>query len=205
MPPAEDIQRYLTGAWRMMTGRAEGLDLLDISSDGFWNSFFAMVLAAPVLVVGWVAYANELALATDGLASRGGIVLRLAIADIAAWVVPIAGLAVVAGPAGIGDRFVHYVVASNWGSAITVWLMLPPSLIELAGIDRANGTVSLLALALFGVALVLTWRLTNVALQKGAGPATFLFSGMLFAAIFVLYSVQSLLGVLPDFSSQGAM
>ncbi len=199
MPPTEQIQQYLTGAWRMMMGQAEGLDLLDISSDGFWNSFYSLVLAAPVLGVGWVAYANDLALSSDDLIVRASIVLRLAFADLAAWLVPIAALAVIAGPVGIGDRFVHYVIASNWGSVITVWLMLPPSLFQLTGFGR-NDSVGLLAIALFVIALVLTWRLTNAALQKGAGPATMLFFGMLFGSIFVLYSTQSLLGVLPDFT-----
>ncbi len=179
-------------------GRADGIGLLDISSDGFWNSFFAIVIAAPVLVVGWVAYANDIATPDIDLVSRIGIVLRLGMADMAAWLLPIAGLAAVAGPAGIGDRFVHYVVASNWGSAITVWLMLPPSLMDLSGIEGIEDFVALLSLGLFAVALVLSWRLTNAALQRGPGPATLLFSGMLITSIFVLYSAQSLLGVLPE-------
>ena len=40
-PPAS-----LTGAWRLMLGKADGLRLLDLSADGFWNSFFAIVVAA---------------------------------------------------------------------------------------------------------------------------------------------------------------
>ncbi|MEZ5811789.1 MAG: transporter [Rhizobiaceae bacterium] len=196
MPPAEEVQQYLLGAWRMMLGRVDGLDLLDISSDGFWNSFFAIVLATPVLVVGWVGYANECALPTDGLAWRIGIVARLALADLAAWLVPIACLAAVVGRTGLGDRFVHYVVASNWGSVITIWLMLPPSLMELVGAG-GNEVVGPMYLVLMVVALVLGWRLTNAALQKGPGLATALFSAMLVAAIFSLYTMQSLLGVLP--------
>ena len=47
MPSAENIQLYLTGAWRMMMGKADGLRLLDLSVDGFWNSFFAIVIALP--------------------------------------------------------------------------------------------------------------------------------------------------------------
>ena len=54
MPSVEDIQQYLTGAWRMMMGKPDGLRLLDISADGFWNSFFAIVVALPALIVGWV-------------------------------------------------------------------------------------------------------------------------------------------------------
>ena len=56
----DEIQRYLTGAWRMMMGKADGLRLLDLSADGFWNSFFAIVVALPALIVGWVGVANEI-------------------------------------------------------------------------------------------------------------------------------------------------
>ena len=50
---------------------------------------------------------------------------------LSVWVLPLVGLALVAPRAGIGGRFVHYVVASNWASAIIAWLMLPAALIRL--------------------------------------------------------------------------
>ena len=59
MPSAEEIQQYLTGAWRMMMGKPDGLRLLDLSADGFWNSFFAIIVALPALFVGWVGVAND--------------------------------------------------------------------------------------------------------------------------------------------------
>jgi hypothetical protein len=71
MPPAEDIQQFLTGAWRLMMGKPDGIRLLDISADGFWNSFFAIVISLPALVVGWVAIANELSQNPDIAGGRG--------------------------------------------------------------------------------------------------------------------------------------
>ena len=50
MPSANEIQAGLTGAWRMMLGRSDGIGLLDLSADGFWNSFFAMIVALPPLL-----------------------------------------------------------------------------------------------------------------------------------------------------------
>ena len=38
----------------------DGLRLLDLSVDGFWNSFFAIVIALPPLAVSWVGAANDL-------------------------------------------------------------------------------------------------------------------------------------------------
>ncbi|WP_028034013.1 hypothetical protein [Chelativorans sp. J32] len=193
MPTGAEIQQYFTGVWQMMMGRADGLKLLDLSADGFWNSFFAIVVALPPLIVGWVAFTNsipEAELFTTG--ARFGLVCRLFLTDIGSWVLPLAFLAAFAKPVGISDRFVHYVVASNWASALFAWVMLVPGFLRLfvpdAG-ELANG----ISLILFLATLALSWRLTVVALGKGAAIGTAVFFGMLVASITTLFALQSLL------------
>lgn len=131
MPSTEEIQRYLAGSWRLMMGKADGLKAMDISADGFWDSFFAIVVALPALIVGWVSYANDISGPSSQFGERLSFVLRLATADVVAWVLPLALLAAVAPRVGIGDRFVHYVIASNWAAALLIWLMLPPVALKL--------------------------------------------------------------------------
>jgi len=194
MPPADDIQRQMLGAWRMMTGRRDGMRLLDLSVDGFWNSFFAIIVAAPVLIAGWAPMAGELAGSDASFGARSLYMLRLALVDIGAWVLPIAGLAAVAGLAGIRDRFVHYVVASNWGSAVLAWFMLPAVLLRLFAPGAAD-LAAAISLGIFLACLVLLWRLTNAAIDRGAGVATGVFAGMLIASILTLLALQDVLGV----------
>ena len=194
MPPAEDIQQYLTGAWRLMMGKPDGIRLLDISADGFWNSFFAIVISLPALVVGWVAVANELSQDPDVASGRFSIFLRLGLVDIGAWVLPLAALALVAKPAGIGGRFVHYVVATNWGSALIVWSMLPPALLRLF-FPAASDTASAISLVLFAISMVLSWRLTNAALGRGPSIASAVFAGMFAVSLAVLFALQALFGL----------
>ena len=167
MPSVEDIQQYMTGAWRLMLGKPDGMRLLDISVDGFWNSFFAIIVALPALAASWIAVANDITELAD-MGSRLSIVLRFAVVDIGAWVLPLGALALVARPAGIADRLVHYVVATNWGSALLVWLMLPPALLKLF-FPAAQDVSAALSLLLFLASMVLSWRLTNAAIGKGAG------------------------------------
>lgn len=157
MPPAEAIQDYLTGAWLLMTGRRDGLGRLDLSADGFWNSFFAIVVALPALIVGWVEVANGLG--GESFAMRLSVVLRMAAVDLLSWILPIVLLALVARPLGIAHRFVPYVVATNWGSALFVWMMLPPAILDLF-LPGAKDVSALLSLLLFVATLVLSWRLT---------------------------------------------
>jgi hypothetical protein len=190
---SDEIQAALSGAWRLMLGKADGLRLLDLSADGFWNSFFAIVVALPAMIVSWVGIANEIG-DPDAVAARFGLVLRLGTIDVATWVLPLVGLAVIAPRAGIGTRFVHYVVASNWASAIVAWIMLPAALVRLF-IPSAGQAAGLLSLALFILTMVMIWRMTNAAIGKGAAVGTAVFVGMFIGSLAVLFALQSLLGV----------
>lgn len=197
MLSADETYASLAGAWRLMFGKADGLRLLDLSADGFWNSFFAIIVAAPALIVGWVGIANEIG-DPNAFAGRLGMLIRLATVDIGSWVLPLVALALVAPRAGIGGRFVHYVVASNWTSAIIAWLMLPSALLRLflPSTNEVNGSLSLV---LFALSMVLTWRMTNAVIGKGAAVGTAVFVGMFVASLMVLFGLQALLGIsIPD-------
>lgn len=194
MPPADEIQRSLFGAWRMMLGRADGLHMLDLTIDGFWNSFFAVIIALPALIVGWVEVANQQAIFYGEGTERLSLVARFAIVDLGAWVLPLAGLAFAARRAGIGDRFVHYVVASNWASAIIIWMMLPPQILRMMLPDTEQ-LATLLSLVLFLLTLFFLWRVTNLAIGKGPAMATAVFCGMFVTSLAVLFGLQALLGL----------
>jgi hypothetical protein len=194
MPSSGEIQQYLTGAWRMMIGKADGLRLLDLTVDGFWNSFFAIVIALPALVVGWVAAANELSQIAGISGSKLSIVVRLAVIDLAAWILPLVALAAVASRAGLADRFVNLVVAGNWATALIVWIMLPPSLLGLLWPDASDAS-AIVSLVLFILTIVLSWRMTNVAIGRGPGVATAVFAGMFLVSLAVLFFLQSAFGL----------
>ncbi|MGS1095231.1 transporter [Aquamicrobium terrae] len=193
MLSADEIQTSLAGAWRLMMGKPDGLRLLDLSAEGFWNSFQALLVAVPALVVGWVGVANEIG---DPLivSGRFSMVVRLALVDLGSWVLPLVALALVAPYAGIGNRFVHYVVASNWASAIIAWMLLPSALMRLF-MPSAGEAATLVALLLFIASLVLGWRMTNAAIGKGPAVGSAVFAGMFATSLVVLFSLQSLLGI----------
>ena len=196
MPSFEQVQQYLTGAARLMLGKSDGLRMLDFSAYGFWISFFAMVVALPALMIGWVGLANELEQMPGAIGGRFSILLRIALIDFASWTVPLVLLALVITRTPIADRFARIVVAGNWGSAVIVWFMLPAPLLRLV-YPAAEGAASTLSLILFAVSLLLTWRLTNLAVGKGPAAATAVFVGMFVSSIAVLVFLQSALGLSP--------
>ncbi|MER9423317.1 transporter [Mesorhizobium sp. M0317] len=193
MLSVDETSSSLNGAWRLMLGKADGLRLLDLSADGFWNSFFSIVVAAPAMIVGWVGTANEIG-DPNAFAGRLGMLIRLATVDLGSWLLPLVVLALVASRAGIGDRFVHYVVASNWASAITAWMLLPSALIRLF-LPSGNPVAELVWLVLVVLSLVLTWRMTNAAIGKGAAVGSAVFAGMLVVSLAVLFGLVALLGI----------
>lgn len=194
MPPADDIERYLVGAWRLMTGRRDGLGLLDISADGFWNSFFAIVIALPPLIVGWVGTAKELGADPAAPVGPFSYLLRLAVVDLGTWILPLVALAFAAPLAGIRDRFVQYVVAFNWGSAILAWLVLPAALLKLL-LTSSSALFLTVSFGLFALSMVLTWRLTNVVIARGPAMGSAVFAAMFAASVIVLVVLQSALGI----------
>ncbi len=194
MPSGDEIQRYLTAAWRLMLGRSDAVRLLDLSADGFWNSFFAIVVAAPVLVVGWVSAVNGLDDQPAGLPGRIGLLVVFALIDLATWIVPLVVLAFVLRPLGLGDRFVPYVVASNWGSVIAAWLSLPAVLMSMV-LGSRHDAAATVGLLLFIVSLVLSWRLTNSVVNRGAGAATAVFAIALGVGLATLFLLRAQFGL----------
>jgi len=194
MPTGEQIQQYVNGAWRLMMGRPDGAQLLDISADGFWNSFFAILVALPPMAVGWVAMANEIG--GDAFGVRLGVVFRLAFVDLVTWVLPLVALGATARLVGIAPRYVAYVVASNWGSVVFLWLMVIPSLMDLVWPSGREVTAAVSLLLLFAT-MVLSWRLTNAILGMGAAVATGVFAAMFLFSLVLMITLQSLLGLTP--------
>lgn len=192
MPTGEQIQQYVNGAWRLMMGRPDGEQLLDISADGFWNSFFAIIVALPPMAVGWVAMAN--AMGGDAFGARLGVVFRLVFVDLVTWVLPLVALGAAARLVGIAPRYVAYVVASNWGSVVFLWLMVIPSLLDLVWPTGREVTAAISLLLLFAT-MVLSWRLTNAILGMGAAVATGVFAGMFLFSLLLMVTLQSLLGL----------
>lgn len=190
-----DIQRNLAGAWRLMTGREDGLRLLDVTADGFWNSFFAIPVALPALAVGWLMAANGIA--ADG-GGRLSVLAALAIVDLSVWIVPLVVFVAVAPQAGLSGRVAPLVVAYNWGEALMSWLALPVVLFLLV-VDVGQQTADALMLFLFILLTVLGWRLVTTAIGRGAGVGSAVFAGLFVVSLVVLITLERLLGIFtPD-------
>ncbi|MEK1890625.1 MAG: hypothetical protein AAAB35_24275 [Phyllobacterium sp.] len=182
----------------MMNGHADGLDMLDFSEDGFWQSFHAITISLPPLILGWIIFANDMIALRPETGNRFSIMGRVAFVDLAAWIVPLIVLALSARRLGLSKRFSPYVVASNWGTAIGAWLMVPATIVRVIVPDWPGFTTAL-SLLLYAGIMLLTYRLTHVALKKSYAYTAAFFVVLIIGSLFLMVVLQGLLGIsLPD-------
>jgi hypothetical protein len=110
------LRDNLAGAWAIMRGRAEGLTRLDLTLEGFWRSFAAIVLLAPFAVLALISQ-QRLAAAAGESPVAGGLGLE-AVALLIDWFAFPLVFAILARPLGLGGRYVPFIVARNWASVI---------------------------------------------------------------------------------------
>lgn len=165
MPSGDEIQANMSGAWQLMLGRVDGLRQLDLSADGFWNSFFAIIVALPALFAMWTSSAIEIAPAAGNFAERLGLVLRLSVIDVVAWIAPLLIIAYGLTKFGMGGRMALFVIANNWASAWLTWFSLPFVLLA-SFFPSLSGFALLGLLFVFAVSVALIWRLNNVLLRN---------------------------------------
>jgi hypothetical protein len=168
----DEIARSLTGAWELFLDRPGAMRWFDVSVDGFWRSFAAVVLVAPSYALAVLAD-RQMAAAMDPSAPvQGGAafvaqnVINLGIDWVALPVI----LALLAGPLGIGPRYASFVVARNWCAAIAAVPFGAIGLLMLLGIV-GDEFASLLMFAALIVVLRYTYLIARRSLDASLGLA----------------------------------
>ena len=127
MIAAPEIVSSLTGAVRLALGDTGAMSCFNRTIEGFWNSFFAAVLAAP----GYLALAL-LSFEETPIANPLRVFLVESIAYVIGWVAFPLAMVYVARALGREKRYVNYIVAFNWAH-------VPQVLLFLTGAVLANG------------------------------------------------------------------
>src|SRR5690606_30773079 len=150
LPDYDEVTRSLTGAWHLFLDRRDALSFFNISYDGFWRSFAAIILVLPFYTC--IALAERARLLSDSLVDDsfdGNIfLLNKALALALDWIMLPLILALVARPLGVGRSYVTYVVARNWGAVIAVAPFGLLSLLSLLGLvsEAVAGLIALIIL-----------------------------------------------------------
>ena len=164
-----EIQRSLTGAWRIFLGHPDAMRFFDTSTDGFWRSFQAIVLVAPIYAV--TALADWRAMASNFLPDEGGVGAEAFVAvkmvTLALdWVALPVLLAALAGFLGIRRAYTAFIVARNWSTVLVILPFAAIALLDIAGLMNES-LILFPSLAALGFALRFGYMVARTALGVG--------------------------------------
>jgi hypothetical protein len=185
-----DIRKSLTAAWQLFLDRRGAIQMFDTSIDGFWKSFQAIILVAPIYAVTVVAdeQAYEALLPTSVPFDAATFYVARALTLLLEWVtVPIL-LALLAPALGIRSGYTAYIVARNWGMVVTSVPFAILSLLDLSGLFPGQAI-----LFPAGVALAIALRISYLAARRALAVPIDMAIG--FVALDLLVSVGLTRGI----------
>lgn len=193
MPSFDEVVRYFSGALLLMSGKSEGMRRLDLSADGFWRSFSAIIVALPPIALSWIEF--EAIERVRPVVGAGAVTIYTAhaLADIVGWLLPILILMLAAKRIGYSKKIVPLVVATNWGGAFLAWAFAPYWLLVLM-LGASDGT-ALLGVLVGLASIGLMVRLIYVAMGKDIGGAFAITALMVVCSLVSYGAVMDLTGV----------
>ena len=195
-----EAERSLTGVWRLFLNKPDALRFLDASADGFWRSFRAIVLVAPLYAVTALADWRDLhagSIADDGPTGGAYFVAKLLTLGLD-WVTLPALLGAMAGLIGIRRGYPAYVVARNWGTVLTITPFAALGVLDLLGI-LAPGLLFLPSI----VALAAAFRFSYVVARQTLGVGMDVAIGLValdFLVSLALLTVIDQISGIPQFA-----
>ena len=164
--PIGEIINSLYGAIRLAAGKKDGLDYFNFSKKGFWQSFTAAIIIAPLFI---------LLLSVKYKVSDNDInVIRFAfiysIAYVIGWVAFPLIVNYITVMIGRGQKFIHYIVVYNWASVPQNIFYLPFAISVEAQILQGT-TANATGLFLLSLVFLYTYFITKVALKISSGIA----------------------------------
>jgi len=191
------VRRSLGAAAHMAAFKSDAMSGFDVSYEGFFRSFLAMAIAAPLypLIVlgerGIVAAASQIEGGARFLGIHGlslAYCLIEAGSYVASWIVFPLVMVFISRLIGAGARYVPFVVAYNWGTCIVLAVTAAMHALYLAGIASLTVT-AFLYYPVVGFALSYRWWIA----RKGLEVPGFTAAGIVI--LDVLISVFLAIGV----------
>ena len=164
IPRPAEVNYYLTGIVDMARGDRGGLAYLDKSARGFWRSFWALFYALPAYIYSWFHDRTVFQANNPETVVGADYIVRSALADAAGLVVSLVVVALLARPLGMTDRFVQWVIASNWLSLPLAYIAGVVLMVTTVLGTHGSLTFLLMIVLIVGV-LVVSYRVYKIALE----------------------------------------
>lgn len=197
MPRLDEVLYYLTGIWHLVRQKPDGFGWLDLSWRGLVRSFWAFAWALPALAVIWASWRLYfLGRMPEGTEAGMGFILKMFVIDAVGWVLPLVLIAVLARPLGYAQQLATMIIASNWIGVPFAYATAIPFAISLV-VPAFSSFSGLLLYAVFGVSIVLQYRLLWMCVGKQSLLAATLTALFVLPPLLAGQGLQVLLGTLP--------
>ncbi len=161
-----DFRIGIEAAVALLLGKPGALGRFDVSLEGFWRSFAAIVLVLPSFAISllglWRGQMERLPPDVVDVPWLGFVAEKLVSLGLA-WVALPFVLALIARRLGLTGRYVPFIVARNWAEPVVSALYAVPALFFAAGVIDAE-IAAVLSLPVLVVALHFLYRIARQAL-----------------------------------------
>jgi len=171
MLDTREIERALAGTIKLMKRDSAGLYRFDRTTEGFWRSFWAILLVLPAFVLQvagqWQFFAAH---RPQAVPDHTWLLINECAALVAYWLLFPAAVLVIARLVGRETRFYAYITAANWSSVITTAVLAAPMALYLAGWATPAHAV-IFTFAFVVLMAHFRWYLAKTALEVSGGVA----------------------------------
>lgn len=168
MPSGQEVLSSLYGAWRVLRMDPAALGYFNQSIDGFWRSFFAVVLVLPI--AGLITFMDIRSASPEVLERLGDpdlLLLGRLIGILLAWIAYPVAMIWLSRLLQLSHRYVVYIIVWNWSNVIGAAIYLVLSLLEWIGLLSA-GAATGVGIFVFGYVMFYAY----LVLRAGLGCAT---------------------------------
>ena len=192
MPSFAEIASSLQGAIMLARRDTAGFACFTMTADGFWRSFLAVLLVAPLyLAVSSLGSDPGTTELSEGSRESPSVLVRLVVLTVE-WLAYPAAMAFVTRLLGLQHNYVPYVIVYNWSSVLAMAAVTPPFLLNAAGIIDTRATVALFVV-LSLLVIYYRWYIARTALATNGPTAAGIVAFDFVFSMFVGIGVERLL------------
>jgi len=168
-----EIRNALTGSFLLAKRDGRGLQFFDVTIDGFWRSFLAVVLIAPFYVL-YALQEIEIThqinmLGSVPVISAGFVASRITLLGLE-WVIFPVAMILITRLLGLWPRYVPYIAIYNWSSLFISLALTPAAVLYFSGIisTQMAATINLFAVLFI---LYFRWYIAKTVLEATTAAA----------------------------------
>ncbi|MEK9683982.1 MAG: hypothetical protein VW226_05500 [Rhodospirillaceae bacterium] len=162
----KDLTRGVYGAWELACFNRHGIQLFENTLDGFWRSFRAALLCAPLYTFLILTRSLEIKTNAGGITSS----VIYSISYVISWFAFPYAIYHVSRILDRQSHYFRYISAYNWGTVIQLSALLLVSLITYSQLLPQTITLGLTLTVIFGI-FIYKGFIAHVGLEISRGPA----------------------------------